>query len=134
MTAYDRLVERLGSRPEIQCWSPTQYRVTVPGWHYHSGAVSGRPCGDGKTLEAACESFLRQMGLPHVELVEGGCTLQCENRYSDSDKAKTAHRLLCEHIERAAEQVSRWPAWKRGLPPCPTDNCEMAVGHPGECE
>lgn len=130
---YDKLVQRFGRRPEIQCWSPTEYRVIVAGWHEHNGAVTSRPCGDGKSLEAACESVLRQVDRPHVELVEGECDWQCEARYSGSEKAKLAHGHLMAFIKEAAARVDRWPAWKRGLPPCPSEGCEMAVDHPGEC-
>lgn len=134
-TAYDRLVVRFGGQlPRIECWSPTQYRVVYDGWHLHSGAVSGSPCADGKTLEQACDSMLRQVDAEHVELVRGRhCDQACANRYTASPKFTLAGKLLMEHIERTAAQVDRWPAWKRGLPPCPSEGCNMAVGHPGEC-
>lgn len=135
MSAYNRLVCRFGGqRPQIQCWSPTEYRVQVTGWHVHSGAATSAPFGDGKTLEAACGSLLRQVDAPHVDLVTGDCDWQCEARYSGSPKARIAHGLLVRVLEESAATVNRWPAWRRGLPPCPSDGCNMATGHPGECE
>lgn len=134
MTAYDRLVARFSERPQINCWSPTEYRVVMRGWHMHDGACAAAPMADGKTLEAACEELLRQVERPEVELVAGACDQQCENRYDDSPKSRLAHRRLWDFIERTAAEVDRWPAWKRRLPPCPSNGCNMATGHPGECE
>lgn len=136
MTAYDRLMIRFnGHRPRVSCWSPTEYRVVYDDWHLHNGAAYGSPCADGKTLEAACDALLRQVDAAHAELVEGRhCDQPCANRYNASDKSKLAHQRLWEHITRTAAQVDRWPAWKRGLPPCASEGCNMATGHPGECE
>jgi hypothetical protein len=132
MTAYDRLAARFG-RPEIQCWSPTEYRVIVHGWHQHSGAATGEPIGDGKTLEAACEVLLAAANRPEVEVVEGECDRACAARYRRSPKAEIARRGLMSVIEQAAAEVDRWPAWKRCLPPCPADGCTRAAGHKCEC-
>lgn len=133
-SSYDKLVERfVGSRPAVQCWSPTQYRVAYHGWHVHDGACSGAPFADGKTLESACAALLRQVNAEHVMLVEGDCDQPCANRYTSSPKARLAHGRLMAFIEDSAARVDRWPAWKRGLPPCPSEGCNMADGHPGEC-
>jgi hypothetical protein len=132
--AYDRLVERFkGQRPQIDCWSPTQYRVAYHGWHRHNGAAYGAPFADGKTLGAACEALLNQVDAPEAELVQGSCDQLCANRYNASSKAKLAHRRLMDFIQKTAAEVDRWPAWKRGLPPCPNDGCDRAVGHKCEC-
>lgn len=132
MTAYTRLIARFhGQRPTIDCRSPTQYRASYPSWHTHSGVCTGAPAADGKTLELACEALIAQIDALHVELVEGSCSQPCANRYTASPKFKLAHRRLLDSIRGAAAEVDRWPAWKRGLPPCA--NCDLADGHPGEC-
>jgi len=132
-SAYERLVACFGGQPpQVQCWSPTEYRVTYHRWHLHDGASTSAPFADGKSLEAACESLLRQIDQAHVELVEGDCDWQCEARYSGSPKAKLAHGLLLKILEESAATVARRPAWKRGLPPCA--NCDLAAGHPPPCD
>lgn len=134
LSAYARLCVRFGGEtPAIQCWSPTQYRVSYHGWHLHDGAAHGAPSADGKTLEKACEALLERVDREHVDLVRGGCDRQCERRYDASPKARLAGKLLMAFVEECSARVQRWPAWKRGKPPCATDDCEMAVGHPGAC-
>lgn len=135
MSIYDRLVTRFGGqRPQITCWSPTEHRVSYLDWHLHDGASAGAPVADGKTLEAACARLLKNVDRPHVELVAGCCDQQCASRYGISPKFKLAMRVLQTVVAEAAAEVERWPAWKRGLPPCPIGECVLAAGHDGSCD
>lgn len=133
MSAYSEVVRRFG-RPHVTVFSATEYRVWVQsGWHVHDGAASGDPSGDGKTLGKASQALLNYIAQPHVMLVHGTCDQACCNRYNQSRASQLASKRLWQFIEEAADNVERWPAWKRGLPPCAVDECYLADGHKGVC-
>lgn len=132
MTFYAE-VESLLGRPTVNVFSPTEYRVTVPGWHVHNGASTSRPFGDGRSLEKACEALLRYCNRPASWVADGDeCDHRCHAQYMHMEDKQAASRAsLREVTERAAHTVAHWPAWKRGLPPCEDELCEREDQHEG---
>ena len=134
MTSYDNVVTRFGRKPEVQVFSPTEYRVTISGWHVHNGASSGRPIGDGRSLDGACRALLAYVDRPASMVFEGEyCDRVCHVKYAKSEPHQEAARAsLRSVVEDAARTVDSWPAWKRGLPPCEDERCERELHHKGK--
>ncbi len=129
---YDEVTRRFG-RPHVDVFSATEYRVWVrSGWHVHDGAATGDPVGHGKTLEAASKALIAYCDRPQAEVVHGECDQACCNRYSASPKSKLATVAFWNFLKEVSEQVERMPHWKRGLPPCVEERCDLAAGHKGD--
>lgn len=132
-SAYNRITERFGKTPQVQVFSPTQYRVAIRGWQVHSGASTSEPFADGRSLEKACEALLRFIDDPAAWVHEGSCDHLCHAKYSRMrDKQVLNRKRFRTVVEEAAATVARWPAWKRGEPPCEDDDCEGVLGHDGK--
>lgn len=133
MTSYDQVVKRFGKRPQVDVFSPTEYRVWITGWHVHNGAATSDPVGQGRSLEKACEALLRYVDAPASMLVKGDCDVRCYAKYSQSEShQKAARDGIRAILEENAATVESWPAWKRGLPPCADEECEREDGHKGK--
>lgn len=131
---YAEIQRMFGRDPSVQVFSPTQYRVSVPGWHLHKGACYGRPCGDGRSLESACAALLSYLAQPASWLAEGdNCDHVCAAKYGGmADKKKAAKADFWAGLKDGARQFALMPAWKRGLPPCEDERCEREYQHEGK--